>query len=197
MPVLPDRLLRLALLARVLIVVALVVTLYAAPFRKDASMNPQIVDEPGFSVIGIQARTSNAKEMTPDGVIGRQWATFMKDNLAAQIPNKANAAIVAVYTDYATDKDGEYSFILGCRVTSTANIPAGMIDTKVPTGRYAIFTSAKGPIPKIVVETWQKIWSVPKNSPGGGRSYKADYELYDERASEPETAQIEIHIGIK
>jgi predicted transcriptional regulator YdeE len=185
------------LLTRVTILLVLAVTIHFTKSRKDPTMNPKISDESGFSIIGIEARTSNAKEMTSEGLIGKQWARFMKENLAAQIPNKSDPAIVAVYTDYASDKDGEYTFILGTRVTSTAQIPKGMIARQVQPGRYAIFTSAKGPVAKVVSETWQRIWSVPDTSAGGDRAYITDYEVYDQRAVNPDDAQVDVHIGIR
>jgi predicted transcriptional regulator YdeE len=167
------------------------------PRAKDSAMNPKVVEEIGFTVIGIAERTSNAKEMTGDGVIGKQWGRFMQDNLLAQIPNKADSSIIAVITDYASDKDGEYTNVIGARVTSTAVVPPGMVAKKVPAGRYAIFTSDKGPVAKVVVGTWQRIWVVPKSEPGGDRAYKADYEVYDERAANPENVQVDVHIGIR
>jgi predicted transcriptional regulator YdeE len=168
----------------------------AAP-RKESAMNPKVVEEAGFTVVGIEARTSNAKEMSADGVIPKQWARFMQENLAARIPNKADSSILAVYSDYASDGDGQYSFMIGARVTSAKDVPAGMVVKKVPTGRYAIFTSEKGPVGKIVFGLWQKIWTIPKADPGGDRAYRADYEVYDERAVNPEDAQVDVHVGIK
>src|SRR5262249_49357064 len=123
MLLLSERLIHSVLGAKVIILLALGVTMFAHSPGKD-SMNPNLANEPGFTVIGIEARTSNAKEMTPDGVIGKQWARFVKENLAAQIPNKADAAVVALYTDYGGDKDGEYTFLLGARVTSESQVPA-------------------------------------------------------------------------
>ena len=193
----PDSLMKPTLFVRSAILLALATTIHAAAPRKESTMNPTIANESGFTVIGIEARTSNAKEMTPDGVIGKQWARFMKENLAAQIPNKSDSAILAVYTDYASDKDGEYAFILGARATSATQVPKGMMARQVQPGRYAIFTSEKGPVAKIVSETWQHIWSIPKSSPGGNRAYKTDYEVYDERAANPENAQVEVHVGVK
>jgi predicted transcriptional regulator YdeE len=193
----PDSLMKPTLFVRSAILLALATTIHAAAPRKESTMNPTIANESGFTVIGIEARTSNAKEMTPDGVIGKQWARFMKENLAAQIPNKSDSAILAVYTDYASDKDGEYGFILGARATSATQVPKGMMARQVQPGRYAIFTSEKGPVAKIVSETWQHIWSIPKSSPGGNRAYKTDYEVYDERAANPENAQVEVHVGVK
>jgi predicted transcriptional regulator YdeE len=168
----------------------------AAP-RKESAMKPKVVEEAGFTVVGIEARTSNMKEMSPDGIIAKQWARFVQENLAARIPNKADSSVLAVYSDYASDKDGEYSFMIGARVTSAKDVPAGMVVKKVPAGRYAILTSNRGPVAKVVVEAWQQIWAVPKSSPGGDRAYRADYEVYDERAANPEDAQVDVHIGIK
>src|SRR5437879_6409701 len=39
---------------------------------KGEAMHPRVVEQDGFTVIGITARTTNAKEMTPDGAIGKQ-----------------------------------------------------------------------------------------------------------------------------
>ncbi len=196
MPSRASYLIKPTLLARGAILIALAVTIHAAAPRKEPTMNSKVAEESGFTVIGIEARTSNAKEMTPEGTIGKQWARFMKENLAAQIPNKSDSAILAVYTDYASDKDGEYTFILGARVTSPTQVPKGMIARKVQPGLYAIFTSEKGPVAKVVSETWQRIWSIPKSSPGGHRAYKTDYEVYDQRAANPQNAQVEVHVGV-
>jgi predicted transcriptional regulator YdeE len=164
---------------------------------KDSAMNPKIVEEAGFSVIGIAERTTNAKEMSGEGVIGKQWGRFMQENQLAQIPNRADSSIIAVITDYASDKDGEYTHLIGARVTSTKEVPAGMVVKKVPAGRYAMYTSEKGPVAQVVVATWQRIWAAPKSAPSGNRAYKADYEVYDERAADPENAQVDVHVGIR
>ena len=169
----------------------------AHPPQKESVMKPKVVEESGCTVVGIEVRTSNAQEMSPDGKIGKQWARFMQGNLTAQIPNKADTSVLALYSDYASDKDGEYNFLIGARVTSAKEVPAGLVVKKVPAGRYAVFTSEKGPVGKVVVGLWQKIWTIPKVEPGGDRAYKVDYEVYDERAANPEDAQVDVHIGIK
>jgi predicted transcriptional regulator YdeE len=176
---------------------ALAASVSAHPPQKESAMKPRVVEESGFTVVGIEVRTSNAKEMSPEGVIGKQWGRFMQGNLAVRIPNKADSSVLAVYSDYASDKDGEYSFVIGARVTSAKEVPAGMVVKKVPAGRYAVFTSEKGPVGKVVPGLWQRIWTIPKAEPGGDRSYKMDYEVYDERAATPQDAQVDVHIGIK
>ena len=163
----------------------------------DAGMNPKIVEHGAFTVVGIAVRTSNAKEMTAEGVIGKQWGRLMGEGLLEKIPNKADQNIVAVYTEYASDHNGEYTYVLGAKVTSGGDVPAGMVAKKVPAGRYAVFTSEKGPAAKAVPEAWMKINSLPKSAAGGDRVYRADFEIYDERARDPQNSVVDIYIGIK
>jgi predicted transcriptional regulator YdeE len=171
--------------------------LLAATSVGDVTMNPKVVKQDGFMVIGIAVRTSNAKEMTADGVIGKQWARIFQEGLIEKIPNKADSNILAVYTDYASDHNGEYTYLLGARVTSDKEIPAGMVAKKVPAGKYAVFTSEKGSGPKVVPELWMKINSLPKKAVGGDRVYAADYEVYEARAADPQNLQMDVYVGIK
>jgi predicted transcriptional regulator YdeE len=155
-------------------------------------MNPKMVDETGFVVIGIADRTSNAREMTGEGIIGKQWGRFVQDNLQDQIPDKVDSAIVAVYTDYASDQDGEYTFVIGARVGPGASAPDGMVVKTVPAGRYAVFVSERGPVGEVVMKTWQRVWAA-----GIDRAYRADYEVYDERAGDPGNAVVEVRVGVR
>jgi CubicO group peptidase (beta-lactamase class C family)/predicted transcriptional regulator YdeE len=164
---------------------------------KGEAMNPKVVEQDGFTVIGIAARTSNAKEMTPDGVIGKQWMRIFQEGWIGKIPNKADASIIAVYTDYAGDHNGDYTYLLGARVTSDAEVPEGMVAKKIPGGKFAVFTSDKGPAPQVVPAIWIKINSLPQNAVGGDRLYRGDYETYDERAHDPQNLQVDVYVGIK
>jgi len=164
---------------------------------KGETSNPKFVSQDGFTVIGIAARTTNAKEMTPDGVIGKQWMRIFQEGVLGKIPNKADASIIAVYTDYASDHNGEYTYLLGARVTSDAQIPEGMVAKKIPGGKFAVFTSDKGPAPQVVPAIWIKINSLTQNAVGGDRLYRADYEIYDERARDPGNLQVDVYVGIK
>ena len=163
----------------------------------DTTMNPKIVKHEAFTVIGISARTTNAKEMTPDGVIGKMWGRLFQEGVIAKIPNKADQNIVAVYTDYASDHNGEYTYVLGARVTSDANVPDGMVAKKVPAGKFAVFTSDKGPAQQVVPALWVKINSLPTTAAGGDRVYAADFEIYDQRASDPQNLQMDVWVGIQ
>jgi predicted transcriptional regulator YdeE len=159
-------------------------------------LTPNIVTETGFTVVGVAARTTNADEMSGKGVIANQWARFMKEGLLSKIPNRADSNILAVYTDYESDANGPYTFMIGTRVSTADDVPAGMVACKIPSGRYAVFTSEKGFVGKVVPEAWSRIWAIPKSAPGGSRAYKTDFEIYDERAADPQNAQVDIYVGI-
>ena len=175
---------------------ATVPALRAAP--AGAAVEPRIVERPGFSVIGIQARTSNAREVTGGGAIPKQWDKFFKEGIAQKIPNKVDSTIYAVYTNYASDHNGEYDFIIGMKVSSVSEVPPGMVAKKIPSGRFAVITSAKGPVAQVVPQAWQRVWSLEENKQlGGVRAYKADFELYDQRSQNPQDSQVDLYVGLK
>jgi predicted transcriptional regulator YdeE len=161
-------------------------------------MPPRIVAVREFSIIGLEARTSNAQEMTQSGVIAKLWSRFFAEAILARIPNKVDPTIYAVYTDYANHRNGDYSFVLGAKVSRTSLLPAGMVAKKVPAGRYAVVRSAKGPVENIVPQAWRHIWSLEdKSQLGGARAYRADFEVYDQRGQEPQNSEVDLYVGIK
>src|SRR5580692_2943190 len=184
-------------LAGIALVTAGSSTVGFSEIQKETDMNPKVVQRDGFTVVGIAVRTSNAEQMTPARPIGKQWERLMGEGLLAAIPNKEDGKIVAVYLEYANDKDGEYTYLLGARVTKAENLPTGMVAKKVPAGRYAVFTSERGPVQKVIVDLWRRVWATQKNELGGDRTYKADFEVYDERARNPTDAVVDLFIGIR
>jgi predicted transcriptional regulator YdeE len=172
--------------------------LTGTPAAMGAAMEPRMVEQQEFSVIGIQVRTSNAKEMTGGGAIPRQWNKFFKEGIADKIPNKVDSTIYAVYTNYASDYNGEYDFIIGMKVSRVSDVPPGMVAKTVPKGKYAVVASAKGPVAEIVPKAWQQVYSLDDNKQlGGARAYRADFELYDQRSQNPQDAQVDLYIGLK
>ena len=135
--------------------------------------------------------------MTPAGAIGKLWGRLMQENLLGKIPNRADENIVAVYTDYASDHDGDYTYVLGAKVSRDSQIPAGMVAKQIMSGKYAVFTSERGQSSKVVAEIWQKINNLPKPVPGGDRTYQSDFEVYDERARNPQDAVVDVYVGIR
>ena len=150
-----------------------------------------------FDVIGIECRTNNASEASGKGCIGEQWKRLMSESLLQHIPERSDNDVIAVYTGYASDKDGDYTYILGARVKPGATAPAGMVKTTLKPGRFAVFTSEKGPVQKVVLANWQRVWRVPPSEPGGDRLYESDFELYDQRAADVTNAQMDIFIRIR
>jgi predicted transcriptional regulator YdeE len=147
----------------------------------------KFVEIEGFQVAGMAARTSNAREMTGEGVIPQVWGR------SSEI---GGAEIFALYTEYANDEHGEYTFVLGKKADRAFVAPQDFVLKTVPGGRYAVYTSARGPVQKVVFETWQRIWSeMPAES--NTRSYIADFEVYDQRAADPADAVVDVYVGVK
>jgi predicted transcriptional regulator YdeE len=154
------------------------------------------VEIPAFTIIGIEARTTNAKEATAEGIIGKQWQNFFSEGIPQRIPNKIDSNFYAVYYDYASDHNGEYSYLIGAKVKDGTAPPSGMVAKQVRTGKYAVLTSDKGPFPKVVPATWTEIFGF-EDEGKLKRAYQTDFELYDERAKDPQNGQIDIYIGLK
>jgi predicted transcriptional regulator YdeE len=159
---------------------------------------PKVVHQPAFSVIGIEVRTSSAKEATSEGLIGKQWHRIFQEGLLQKIPAKTDSNIYAVYSNYASDHNGEYSYTLGARVPEGTPPPAGFVLRAVPAGNYAVVTSEKGPVAQVVSAAWRRVWAMEDTHKfSSPRAYKADFELHDQRASDPQNAQVDLYIGLK
>ncbi len=144
-----------------------------------------------FSVIGISVRTTNE-----NGQSGKDipvlWGKFMSEGILEKIPNKISSDIYCMYTEYENDHTKPYTTILGCKVSSLDTIPDGLIGKTIEGGSY-IKRSPKGNIMKgLIFEEWLKIWSsdIP-------RIYSADFEIYGEKAQNPEDAEVDIFIAVK
>jgi predicted transcriptional regulator YdeE len=166
-------------------------------------MTPDAIDNtitrakiPGFTVIGIEARTNNAKESTPNGIIPKQWQRFFSEDIPARIPNKTEPNFYAVYSDYASDHNGEYTYLVGAAVKEGTAAPTGMVVKRVPAGQYAVFTTEVGPFAKVVPAAWQRIFKLEEEGKLK-RAYMTDFEVYDQRAQNPQNAQIDIYVGLK
>jgi predicted transcriptional regulator YdeE len=164
----------------------------------EGNMEPKIVEQEEFSVIGIEARTNNSKEMTGAGIIPKQWEKFFKENIPAKIPGRIDSNIVVVYSNYQSDHTGDYDYLIGAKVSDASVVPPGMVVQRVPAGKYAVFTTAAGPVGKVVSEKWQKILDLEsKSGLCGTRAYKADFEVYDQRSRDPQNSQVDVYIGLK
>jgi predicted transcriptional regulator YdeE len=163
---------------------------------------PRKIHQEEFSIVGIEARTTNAHEMKGDGVIPAQWQKW-QDRLNAHLkgPPEIQAAdsnLYAVYTDYTSDRNGEYSFVIGLKAGPRATVPEGMVVKKIPAGDYAVITSENGPVSKVVPSAWMRVWALEDHAQlGGARAYKSDFEVYDGRSRDPQHSQVVIYVGLE
>jgi predicted transcriptional regulator YdeE len=143
-----------------------------------------------FYIIGITVRTTN-ENMQAATDIPQLWNKFMSENIIALIPNKIDDTIYSIYTDYEADYTKPYTTLLGCKVNSLDNMPEGFTGKSFAGGKYTTFT-AKGKLADgIVVQEWMKIWNTDLP-----RAYTADFEVYGEKAQNPDNAEIDIFIAV-
>jgi predicted transcriptional regulator YdeE len=169
---------------------------FAAMLALGGIVNEGVVHEKAFVVIGIAVRTDNRREATPEGLIPKQWQRFFADNLQAKISGRQSDAIYALYTQYQSDKSGDYTYILGKQVRDGSPVPPGMVSWTVPGGDYKVFTTARGNVTKVVPSTWRRIWDEEDHAILH-RAYRTDFEVYDERARDPQNSVVDIYIGVK
>ena len=129
-------------------------------------------------------------------MIPRQWEKFFQEGILEKIPNKIGANIYAVYSDYASDHNGEYSYLIGAMVREGSLPPPGMVAKNVSGGRFAVLASEKGPLPKVVPQAWQTIFKL-EDEKKIQRTYKTDFEIYDRRSEDPQNAQVDLYVGMK
>jgi predicted transcriptional regulator YdeE len=156
----------------------------------------KVEEQKSFHVIGLAVRTNNQQEAGGQGEIPRLWQRFMQQDIAGKIPNRAGQNLIVVNTDYESDQNGEYTYFIGARVTSTADVPAGLTLKEIPSGSYAVLESEKGPAPVVLPKIWRQIWSMSAKDLGGERAFRADYEVYPPEY-DPQNVQVTIHIGLK
>jgi predicted transcriptional regulator YdeE len=145
---------------------------------------------PARTVVGIARCTSSADGRSSKDIMAA-WAEFLQTNASAKIKSRSLPPVMyAVYSDYAGDWRGEYSYLIGCGVTRAAGIPEGMEARKIPAQTYAIFT-AKGQMPDEVLAVWSMIWlsDLP-------RTYTYDFEMYDKRFTRPNAKEVDICVAI-
>ncbi|MCV9933330.1 GyrI-like domain-containing protein [Flavobacterium sp. LS1R47] len=143
-----------------------------------------------FFIIGLSIRTTNENNQSATD-IPALWNKFMTENTIENIPNKIDNSVYSVYTEYEKDYTKPYTTILGCKVSNLDNIPAGMIGKTIAKETYKQFTAKGNLADGIVIQKWIEIWNTDLN-----RKYTADFEIYGEKASNPESAEVPIFIAI-
>lgn len=103
----------------------------------------------------------------------------------------------SAYTEFDDREFSDYTFFIGEAVSSFNDQDTAVFTTHaVPNSIYQRFTTQAGTMPTIVIDAWQEIWSMTENDFEGKRRYITDFELYDERAQDPQNTILDIYIGI-
>lgn len=152
-----------------------------------------------IKLVGLAVRTNNKNEMNPQtSKIGELASRFWSQNIAGQIPNRKNPGVtLSVYTKYDSNEHGDYTYFIGEEVDLFENVSEDLQRLTIPEARYQKFTTPAGKMPEVVINAWQEIWKMSANDFGGERAYIADFEVYDQRASDPANTSLDIYIGIK
>lgn len=110
-----------------------------------------------------------------------------------RIPNKTDKDFICVYTNYESQSKDSYDVLLGCRVNSLEDIPEGLFGQSFNGGFYQQFI-AKGDVTQgqAVRDTWDAIWKSNIS-----RTFTADFEVYGERAQNPNDAEVDIFVAIQ
>jgi len=136
---------------------------------------------------GISIRTNNADEMDlSKAKIGRLHHQFDKQ---VKADYAGGERVYAIYYDYESDTLGDYSVMSG--IEGKPKDEENLQTLTIKAGNYLVF-SAKGEIPKIVIETWGEIWKY-FSSEGceHKRVYSTDFEFYKNQS------EVEINIAVE
>lgn len=133
-----------------------------------------------ITIAGIKTITDNTGGVT---LIPQTWERFFADKILDRIHNIIpGSGLYAVYTDYESDENGKYAFVLGTR-TQSSDQSEEMSTLMIPSGNYAVFTAAGK---DEVISAWQYIWQNRIK-----RTYLSDFEYYDAA-----TKDVKIFVGI-
>ncbi len=163
-------------------------------------MKKQTVKLPELILVGLSIRTNNKDEMNPDAAkIGKFAGSYWHTQIAKHIQHRTNPGTTyAVYTEYDSDENGNYTYFIGEAVDSLQGQDLSQFRTiTIPESHYQRIQTESGQIPDIIISAWKKIWTMQKADLGGKRKYIADFEIYDQRAANPNQAVIDIYIGIE
>lgn len=153
-----------------------------------------------IKLVGITCRTNNALEMNPETAnITPTAQKYFYQGGPGKIANRTSPGTTyCVYTNYESDFNGDYTYFIGEKVDSFEGISDEELETlTIHAQNYAKFTNGPDKMPEVCINSWQQIWNMNASDFGGERAYIADFELYDERSSDPQNVTLDIYIGIK
>ena len=137
-----------------------------------------IVRMESFTVMGREVRTSNARELSGQGSIAQLWSKINADL----------GAPVAVYSEYASNKDGEYNYMLGVEIGNNETLQLQFSKRDTEEGDY-VCLKTEGPVtPQLVAGLWRQIWDL-EQAGALSRTYITDFEIYTGNG-------LELYVGV-
>lgn len=137
-------------------------------------------------------------EMAGLGVIPSLWEKTISSTYLSTLAERADSSYMSLYTNYDSDEHGEYTYVTGVKTDAApSTLQEGAECFSVPGKMYARVTTPQGPRPPVLIETWRNIWLLPPSNPGGRRAFENDFEVYDERAANPQDSQIDIYLSFR
>ena len=73
----------------------------------------------------------------------------------------------------------------------------GIVTLTIPAQTYVKFTNGPGAMPSVLMDVWKKIWGLTQEELGGKRSYKVDFEMYDEHSHDHHNIVLDVFVGIE
>ncbi|MFT3701310.1 MAG: GyrI-like domain-containing protein [Agriterribacter sp.] len=145
-----------------------------------------------FIIAGLSLKTATTNTNGQSALDCQHlWETFKNAGYAENIPDKLGDEIYGVYYKYDGDSSKPFFYFVGVRINPGANINHPISTLRVPGGTYLKMTS-KGKMPGCVTDTWKAIWK--ENYP---RTYVVDFEVYDERSSNWNDAEVDVYLSIR
>ncbi|HEY0818201.1 MAG TPA: GyrI-like domain-containing protein [Rhizobacter sp.] len=137
-------------------------------------------------VLGLPLRTRNDRAFQD---IPAHWARFSGENWLARIPHRADGDVYAVYAHHeheGVDNHGDYTLIIGARVTEASEVPEGLASVVIPPAKHAVFEVERGRHDK-VGQRWLDVWA----NQDLVKTHRCDHERY------APDGNIEIRVGIR
>jgi len=160
----------------------------------DFQINSSIVELESFKVMGLTLKNSlKDNQFAMD--IPEFWETAMNLNLMEMISNKKrDDVILGLVMDFENETD--YTYMIGCEVTGTPEIPHGLLLQSLTKNKYAKFT-VTGKMPDSIGPAWEHIFMkwFPESDFDPGMT--PSFEWYDSRFKPNEVSEMDIYIPIK
>jgi predicted transcriptional regulator YdeE len=155
------------------------------------------IERPEIKLVGISMRTSYSQEVNKmTGCIFPCVQRYFHEKLYDKIPHRTNpGTTLCVYTDYESDYTGAYTYFIGEEV-DRFSLPEGLHSLIIPSQPYVKYTTQPAPMPDVIINAWMHVWASDIER-SGKRRYAADFEVYDERASDHQNIVLDIYVGLK